>query len=391
MSRAVDAPTMRQINRSYVIETIFNQGPLSRIEISQMTGLNKATVSSLIDELIAEQYVNEIGFGCSNGGRKPILLQINEKAGYCIGMNIQVTCMTTVLTDMIGHIIYKRVRATGYPMTAEDLENILFYEIQSAVEYAPTSAHGIIGAGIALPGMVNYKNGSVFYLPNIEIHQWDICARLSQKYDFPIFIDNDGNCGALFEHQNKGVQNLIFINVGIGIGTGLIINNDLYRGRDGISGEFGHTTISAIGALCACGNYGCWEQYASEQALLRYLKEEEHVEDDLKLSPDFVTQAIQRAQAGNTSYIRAFETLGKYLGIGIANVVNALNPELVIIGGSISESVGLFANDLQSVIKHRAMGANKQVPVEIANEDAIVLGAARLCILNTLLQNPMNQ
>ncbi|UOF91283.1 ROK family transcriptional regulator [Fodinisporobacter ferrooxydans] len=393
MTKTVDAATMRQINKKYVTEIIYNQGPLSRIDISQITGLNKATVSSLVDDLIADDFVNEIGFGTSNGGRKPVLLQLNASAGYCIGVDIQITHMTTVLTDMSGSIIYKSIRPIDCAdggLTQTELEEILIDEMNHAAVKAPPSRHSIIGAGIALPGIVNFSTGSVFYLPNIEIRDWDICGALTKHFPFPIFIDNDGNCGAWSEYRLRQINNLVFVNVGIGVGTGIVVNGQLYRGAHGIAGEFGHMTISAMGLLCACGNYGCWEQYASEQALLRYLQEEEEeVSEALKLSPNLVSVAVARA-IEKPSYKRAFQVLGQYLGIGISNIVNALNPELVVIGGTMALGAEYFLPEVQSALRNRSMASNKYVPIAIAHGDTIVSGAAQLPISNTILQSPLS-
>lgn len=391
LAKIVDAATMRLINKKYVTEMIYNHSPLSRIDLSHVTGLNKATISSLVDELIREGFVCEIGYGTSNGGRKPMMLQFHSEAGYCVGVDVQITHMKTVLTDMAGSIVYKRIRPLAVNMgrsTQKDLENLLRSEMENAVSQAPPSKHGVIGAGIALPGIVNFQTGSVFYLPNIEIKDWDVVGALSQFFSFPVFIDNDGNCGAWSEYRYRHVDNLVFVNVGIGIGTGIVLKGQLFRGSHGIAGEFGHTSISAIGVPCACGSYGCWEQYASEQALLRYLSEEEEVPDALELSPHFVSLAVEQA-AIQPGYRRAFNTIGQYLGIGIANIVNALNPELVVIGGTIAQGADLFLPELRSVLRHRAMASNKHVPVSFAHEDTIVIGAARLPIWNIILQNPL--
>lgn len=378
------------MNKKYVTEVIYDEGPISRIDISLKTGLNKATVSSLVDELLDESFVMEIGLGTSTGGRKPVMLTINPTAGYCIGINVQITHLETVLTDMAGGIVYKRILpidTTLEGLTKDSLERVLAEEIRLAAVAAPPSAHGVIGAGIALPGIVNFRTGTAFYLPNIEIYEWDVAAALTRHFPFPVFIDNDGNCGAFSELNRLNHKQMIFINVGVGIGTGIIISGRLYRGADGIAGEFGHTSISALGLLCTCGNYGCWEQYASEQALQRYCKEE-GVEEPLVLSPNFAAQVAARAQEDDASR-RAFQKIGQYLGIGIANLVNALNPEIVVIGGTIAQGASLFLDDIHTVLKQRALGVNKGAKLGVATEDAVVLGAARLCIANTILLSPL--
>lgn len=379
---------MRKMNKKSVIEAIYNDGPISRIDISQHTGLTKATVSSLVDELITDKYVEEIGFGASKGGRKPVMLQFQSESGYCVGVDVQITYIKTILTDMRGNIVYRRIRpleAFKGHVSRNTLEQILITEIQNATEQAPSAPHGIVGTGIALPGMLNFRTGVAYHLPNIEIRDWDVISRLREAFPFPIFIDNDGNCGAWSEYRQRHIQHLVFISCGTGIGTGIVLGGQLYRGVHGIAGEFGHMTISPAGVPCACGNDGCWEQYASEQALLRYLRQRQQSPESLELSPDLVSVAVERA-ADNEGYRRAFQSIGSYLGIGISNIVNAFNPELIVIGGTMAQGYEYFIDELCCVMKHRAISYNKDVPVMVADADAIVIGAARLAVSHVIFE-----
>lgn len=388
----VDAATMRLINRFSVFNVLYDTGIISRIEIANRTGLNKATVSSLIDDFIAGQFVHEVGFGESSGGRKPILLKFNAKAAYCIGIDIQVTHIKTVLTDISGALEYKKVRTVDLRNRQIDetaLIGVLVEEIESAIAAAPSSPHGIIGVGIACPGIVNFNTGDVYYLPNIGIEDWPLRAELQKHVKIPIFIDNDGNCGAWALHLAERLQNIVYVNAGIGIGTGIIINGQLYRGHTGIAGELGHTTISAIGILCKCGNYGCWEQYASEQALLRYLQEDGEVAQNEQLDAEFVSRAVQKAVNHHPTYEKAFQSIGMYLGIGIANILNTLNPEQVILGGTIAQGAEMILPEVKTAIRHRAMASNKQTDIQFASEDIVAVGSAGIALWQTLMKSPI--
>ncbi|MCL6454037.1 MAG: ROK family protein [Alicyclobacillus sp.] len=388
MAKTMDSAAMRQVNKKLVTSLIYNQSPISRIAVSQTTGLNKATVSSLVDELIQSEFVVEVGYGRSRRGRKPVMLEFNAEAGYCVGVDVQITYVTTVLTDLKGDVVFKAVRPIDFSkrqFAAEELERVLVDEIEAVTSKAPSSPHGIIGVGIALPGMVNFETGVAYYLPNIEITEWDVRGALSKHFPFPVFIDNDGNCGALSAYQTFASSPLVFVNAGIGVGTGIVIDGEVFRGANGIAGEFGHMTISTIGWLCRCGNYGCWEQYASEQALLRYLKERGQLAQSEDLALDFTTLAAQRAMRGNAQYREAFATLGTYLGIGMANIANGLNPERIVVGGQITHGAELLLPSIRTALRHRSILTNKDVAIDFADADAVVRGAARLCVANLIL------
>lgn len=381
MATSIDAPAMRRMNRAAVFRTIYDREPISRVQIARLLDMNKATVSSLVDELIQENFVLEIGFGRSLGGRKPVLLRANAKAAFSIGVDVQITHVTTAVFDLKGEVTWLQrqpLYKNGEQPTPQNLADSLEKEIHKAVEYVPDSPHGVLGVGIALPGMVNASTGYVYYLPNLEIQEWAIQADLAKHINLPIFIDNDANCGALAESRRLGIKNLVFINAGIGVGGGIIAGGHLYRGAGGIAGEFGHTTISVMGLRCSCGSYGCWEQYSSERALLRFLQDKEEGYDLAIPDADFVTTCVEQAQAGHPVYRQAFREVGRYLGIGITNIVNSVNPQQIVLGGSISQGFVFIREEIQSVLAHRPVANNKHTPVMLAPPDSVVRGAASL-------------
>ncbi|MHB1683920.1 MAG: ROK family protein [Bacilli bacterium] len=390
MTTNVDAAGMRRINLATVLNVIRGKRTTSRIDISQITGLNKATVSYLVDELIQEQLVQEIGYGSSSGGRKPVLLKFNANAAYAIGIDIQITHMTTVVSNTRGEVVYRQTKTLAIHEQAsqyqERLVEMILVEAAAAIKATPSSPHGLAGIGVALPGIVNFSTGIVYHLPNINVSNWNLRAVLSQHFKVPVFIDNDANCGAWCELQQRNlrVRNLVHINAGVGIGVGVIVNGQLYRGKDGLAGEFGHMTIAAIGLQCSCGNYGCWEEYASERSLLRYIREAGGKTPEASSGWSEVEQILYEAQHDNRAYIRAFHTLGEYLGVGIANILNGLNPEQVTIGGMLSRAATFILPEIERVLQHRAILLNKSTPITIANANSVAIGAAEIVIDQTL-------
>lgn len=396
MNANIDASTMRRMNRATVLRLVRELRTTSRIDIAQLTGLNKATVSNIVDELIAEQFVHEIGHGSSSGGRRPILLRFNGNAAYAVGVDVQLSHTTTVVCNIRAEVAYRHVQQFQLRGTAGEqrqmLLDVIGSEIQRAREAAPQSPYGLVGACIGLPGMVDFRTGTVHYLPNGPTGSWDVRTPLTERFSFPVFLDNDANCGAWSEFQGRAGEpvNLLYVNAGAGLGTGIIIDNKLYRGRSGIAGEFGHMTINPMGSVCACGSYGCWEEYASERSLIRYIREAGGDPSVLAEDRSLMDQVMNEVRLDNRAYIRAFHSLGQYLGIGIANLMNGLNPDEVILGGSVAGAATFILPEVERAVRHRAIALNKQTPIRIGNVNSVAIGAACLAIDEVLFSQPVD-
>ena len=384
----IDAPAMRRINRATVLQFIRDQRTTSRIDIAQMTGLNKATVSYIVDELISEKWVQEIGYGSSTGGRKPMLLRFNANSAYAIGIDVEMDIVRTVVCNTRGDVAFKK--EADLPKFSSELQgnwlSTIIEEIKSAITATPKSPHGLIGIGLALPGLVNSETGIISTLPNLSIKEWDIRKAVLDELQIPVFVENSSNCGAWSEftrNKNKD-DNLVFINAGVGIGTGIIINGRLYKGKQGIAGEFGHTTIFPMGQRCVCGNYGCWEEYASERSLIRYIIEAGGDVEQFDEIPRLINFILNEAHADNRSYIRALNTLGQYLGIGITNIINALSPDRISLGGTISQAATFVLPEIERLLNYRVFTPNHHTPITIAGVNSIAIGAATLIIQQML-------
>ncbi|MBB6637240.1 ROK family transcriptional regulator [Cohnella thailandensis] len=371
-----DQALIKRINTAIVLEAILREEPLSRAKISEVTGLNKATVSSLVQDLIDNQLVREIGTGVSSGGRKPVMLEFISTAGYSVGIDLGVNYLRGVLTDLRGAVVAERRE----PLSAsdpDDVFNVLRPFIRSLISEAPDSPFGVVGIGVGVPGLVD-SSGSVLYAPNMNWREVPLKDALSRTFGIPVLIDNEANVGALGERtfgSGRGVSNMVYVSVGIGIGTGLILQRTLYKGSSGFSGELGHLSVEAHGKPCRCGNRGCWELYASEQALLEQARELGF--------PGDLDELLAAAEAGDEKVRMLLAGIGEYLGVGIANIVNIFNPDAVIIGNRMSRAQPWIEDAVGKTLEERALNFHLRgvqlLFAELGGRSA-VMGAAELSI-----------
>jgi glucokinase-like ROK family protein len=393
--KTADQLLVKQINKILVLNTIYRERTISRAETSKLTGLNKSTVSALVDELLSEGLVLEIGIGESQGGRKPINLAINSEFGSVIGIDLGVNYVLSILTNFAGDIIWEKRIATNNAMNSQ-AQNVahLFTLIRETMQHAPPTRCGIIGIGVGAPGMVNYDQGYILSAPNLLWENIKLKDIIEDEFNIPTLVDNEANAGAIGEKWfgfGKKISELVYVSAGTGIGAGIVINNELYRGARGLAGEIGHMTVDVHGIKCTCGNIGCWEEYASEKALLRYLKENaaKHPDSLLlaegSLNPDSLTifKIAEAAKKGDSLAIAGLKNIGYYLGVGIANLINVFDPKCVVVGNVLPLAGDIFMDELRKEVERRSFSFKysnvKIVPSELSMK-ACALGAVALVI-----------
>jgi glucokinase-like ROK family protein len=337
---------VKRNNKSLVLQFIIRHEPISRADIAQMTGLNKATVSSLVNELLEEELVYESGPGESSGGRRPVLLHFHKTAGFSIGIDIGVNYLLGILTDLRGNIIYEKnqpLEDSSY-LSVMKMVHEFIYTILNNI---PKSRYGAIGIGIGVPGIVD-REGTVLLAPNLGWKNVNIKVDIEKEFNLPVIVENEANAGAYGEKQfgaGQHYQNIIYISAGIGLGAGLILNGELFQGKNGFSGELGHMIIHVNGRPCGCGSKGCWETYSSEDALLKRANIPEASLESL----------IQAADQGDISVIELFDEIGIYLGLGINNIINTFNPELIVIGNRLAKAKNWLDKHVQNTILHHTL------------------------------------
>lgn len=349
---------VKKNNKALVLSLIIEKETISRADIANVTGLNKTTVSSLVTELLEDELIYESGPGISSGGRRPVILHFNRNTGYAIGVDIGVNYVLAVLTDLKGKIIVEKsqnVNRTSYSSIISTVQTM----IQSLMDDMPNSRYGIVGIGVGVPGIVN-KEGSVLLAPNLGWTNIQLKEDLEKTFNVPIIIENEANAGAVGEQQfgaGQDNENILYVSAGIGIGVGIILNKELYQGKSGFSGEMGHMIIELNGKRCNCGSRGCWEAYASENALLEMAGE----------NIDSLESLIEQAKNGEKTAIELFEKIGQYLGFGINNIINTFNPDQVIIGNRLASIREWIEEPILSTIEnHTLVYHQKEMKLEFS-------------------------
>lgn len=382
-------------NYALILDTVRRFGPIGRADIAKFTNLSGPRVTPLVRDLIRAGFLKEDEFGASKGGRPPILLRLVPDALFAIGVDIGAAKLRAAVVDLKANIVTKVVKETNANEGKKATLGRTMNAIVEVIEKSKVDVNKIKGIGIGISGIVDHHEGVCLFWPNVE--GWKnvpLTKIIEQEFGSETVIDDSARTMTLAEvwcGLAKNVENFIFVNVGIGVGSGVFIHGELYRGSGGTAGELGHMTVDEDGPRCNCGNFGCLETLVSGPAIARRAREaleqgvmsliEELAEGDLnKVTPEIVVAAAKR---GDKLAFNIMEKTGEYLGIGIANAINLFNPDLVIIGGGVSKAERLLLDPVKRVVKARALQvASEKVDVKIStlSDDAGSLGAAILIL-----------
>ncbi|MGH2582451.1 MAG: ROK family transcriptional regulator, partial [Anaerolineales bacterium] len=264
---------VRDHNLSEVLRLIHSHGAMSRAALSRETGLSATTISALVTVLLESGFVREVGEAESSGGRPPILMEFEYEHHYAIGIDLGAAHITAIVIDFRGSPIASVTQEFDAMADASGAITAIRALIRQVVKKAGIDLTQVFGIGVGVPAPL--EGEQLDRLSPVILPAWkdiDLRAEMRAEFgDLPIYIDNDANSGALAEKwwgRGREHSNLAYIKLGTGVGSGLIINNDIYRGSAGTAGEIGHTTISPNGPLCRCGNHGCMESYVGTPAIL---------------------------------------------------------------------------------------------------------------------------
>jgi glucokinase-like ROK family protein len=399
MSPTANAKYILKLNTRKVLKFIRDNPSISRAEISKISGLSAPTVSRIVEDLIREGLVEEIGIGVSNGGRRPNLLKFCPDNNFIIGIDLGTTNIYGVLANLEAEIISEEKAPTK---VEEGFYNIMdrTFEVIDRLKARLGGKQGhLCGIGMAVAGLINKKKNIVEFSPNFHWHDVDIIGYLSQKTNIPIFFDNVTRVMALGElcyGVGRKYKNFICVNVGYGIGAGIIINGQPLLGTKGMSGEFGHITLEKDSKIqCYCGNFGCLEALSSGNGIARAARLEmesgaksilfEMCNNDLNsLTAEMVANA---AKKGDVVAWNVFHRAAEYLGIGISALINLFNPEAIVIGGGVTQAGDILFDTVRNTVKARALNKiSKEVEILPATFGlkAAVMGAVSLIMQKVL-------
>lgn len=342
IGQSVDRLDVRRHNLSLVLRQVSSAGVHSRASVAADIGLTRATVSSLVDDLIRRGLVKEVGHAdAPRMGRPATILEPDGSKVVAIGIEIDVGAMYVVALDLAGRVVHQRRRVLGGSTEVDSLLSRLVEEIRVATRRVEAEGGRVAGLSVAVPGIADVGRGTVVRAPNLGWSNVPLGERLASRLgsDMPIVIDNEANLGALAELRTPpmaGVRHLVYLLAVSGVGSGVVLDGALFRGASGAAGEFGHTTVKPDGPLCACGSRGCWETMIGLKALLHTTVPDlaEGLLADTRRGPEQKVQpVVDRVKAGDRTALAGLRTFGRWLGLGLANVIDACNPEVIVLAG----------------------------------------------------------
>lgn len=399
MSSSVKADqyTIRRHNASLVLNELRLHAPLSRAELAKRLGLNRSTVSSIVAHLLTDELIVETQYRSDRIGRPGLLLELNSQNTGAIGVEIGPEHVHVVLTDLNAQVRWRRRILIGAGEDRDTYFHIGLEMIRQAVTAGEDLELCPSGIGLALPGMIDTRNGVLRYAPKLRWRDAAIGDRWADRFDLPVFVENNANAAALGEYYfgvARNVANFIYIGGDAGIGGGIMVDGALVRGRGGFAGEIGHMTIRPDGEMCSCGKRGCWETLVGPRAVIAdYRKRASVLDGGARLAVGEIGLA-ELAQAAALHDLAAGAALGQaanYLGAGIANLVNIFNPQLVVLGGALGEVGDALIPTIRERVKEESLfpmrDALSILPSRHGADDC-VMGAVAL-VLDNVLREPV--
>ncbi|MCE2454797.1 MAG: ROK family transcriptional regulator [Gemmatimonadetes bacterium] len=379
-----------------VLKLVWRKGELSRAEISRRTGRSRSTISTVVGRLLATGLVAEVGAGASRGGRRPILVGFQDEAGVILGVDVGATHVSVILTDLRGRTLAWREQphlSRSDPKGAEEL--IATLGERCLAEWNGERSR-LLGVGVAVPSPVDPASPDRVLervLPAWREH--GVLERLEDLFGVPVFVDNDANLGALAERwwgKAVGLDDFVYLKVATGVGAGLMIGGEVYRGATGVAGEIGHVAIDPSGPECVCGNRGCLATFVGTVQLVERAEElVARFPGSVLAGAELDIHAIEDAALGGDPLaLQVVREAAVRLGIVVASVLNLLNPGSVILGGSLARAGSRLLDPLREAVASRtlvASAAASDIRTSELGKLSIALGAATH-VLAATLANP---
>ena len=397
-SGPADQATVRRLNLALLLRSLVAGGPRSRARLAQDTGLNKATVSTLVAELMARRLVTEGAADRGGTGRPGRVLQLDTATVRLVGLKLNVDYLVGVVTDLTGRVLSReRVAAPLDSLgPAQGLRRVadLARALLAGCGARPDQVEAVI---ISVPGLVHSDADILSYAPNLHWSQVDIGNTLRGRLGWParFLVDNDANLAAIAEYavgHSAGTRNLLFVVGEIGVGAGILVDGQVLRGRSGFAGEVGHMPLGSPDVLCDCGRRGCWETAIGLRALLPAIGPVTASSPSASWAADAasrVDEIASRAAAGDPRTLAVLTEVGRRLGVGVSILANVLDPEVIVLGGHFSALREFLEPDVRAQMSAQIVAARTtRLEFSRFGFDAPVIGAAHAGIA-LLLDDPI--
>jgi N-acetylglucosamine repressor len=380
--------TSREINRQIALNLIRAHQPVSRADLARLMNVRRGVASLLVNELLSESLIFEGALGESVGrGRRPTFLYIDSRERCVVGVDIRASRTYILVTDLVG----RQLGVVSSFQTNRDVD-VLIEELARRIKQILTDYKEVgacEGVGVSVPGMVDPTRGRVVHAPTLAWRDVNLRDPLAHALGIPVQIENSGKACALAQlwatrSDVVASGNSVFVSVSDGVGVGVVVNGEVLRGRHNTAGEFGHVPLSIDGPKCSCGATGCWEAYVSNLATLsRYFGRDlsDPRPRDSETATFTVEDLIARARAGDAKALAAINSTARYLGLGLASIVNALDPARVYIGGEITTAWSMIEPIVRSALRERTLtefGGATEIHVVPAEDHPRLRGAVAL-------------
>lgn len=385
---------IRTANRYEVLRRIIAASPASRQELAAATGLSLATVATLVGELLDLGMITEVGFEDSAGGRPRGLVAVNASGGTLIGVDLAETYVRVELFDLALNVLARADEEV--PPGGNGPERVagrVAAAVGAVVARAGADGARVLGAGVSVPGQVDRDTGVCAYAPNLGWHDVPLLDLLAGRLAYPLYLDNPLRACAVAElwfGAARGCGDAVVVNLGTGVGAGLVLGGGVHRGVSNSAGEWGHTTLVLDGRPCHCGNQGCVETYTGAPGIMRNLREASPHSPLLHPGDQTATvDALARGvRDGDPVAVRVLRDTARYLGAGIADLINLFNPEVVVLSSWVAAALGepLLDAVREAVTRHalrRPLAATRIVLSPIPT-DPVCLGAATFALEGAL-------
>jgi glucokinase-like ROK family protein len=372
-----------------VLRLIWQERRISRAEIARNAKLSRSTVSEIVNEILPMGLIAEIGEGPSRGGRPPIVLEFRDDACVILGVEMGATHVVVALIDLRGKVLSWKAREHPVRSDPVGTRKLIAELCKDCLLASAVGDRPLVGIGVAVPCPVD-PFGS-HRLSTVVLPRWEGelgLEELAKHYDVPLMVDNDANLGALAEHWwgvGRGVDDIAYIKVATGIGSGHVIGGEIYRGATGVAGEIGHIAIDPQGKPCICGLRGCLVTLIGGQALLERAAElrSEYPQSKLAAGGHSVRELEDAALAGDPLALQVAQEAANYLGRAVASLLNLMNPSLVIVGGDLARLGDLLIHPLRDTVEKRTLVSSVAAAQIRASElgfRSTAIGAATLVL-----------
>jgi predicted NBD/HSP70 family sugar kinase len=391
----LDASAIRQQHRTLLLGLLWKERSVSRADLARRTGLSRSTVSAIVGELLETGLVHTTGEGDSSGGRRPIMLAFSDDAYAIVGVDLGATHVAVAITNLRGEVRGWRHEMHAVQADPSGTLDVTKGLIRLALTDAGVELDRVLGIGVAVPSPVSPARPG--RLNPLIVPAWegvDLVDVLEHAFRRPVLVHNDADAGALAERwwgQGRTRGDLAYVKIATGIGAGLLLDGRIYRGHGGVAGEIGHTSIDPDGPRCICGLNGCLNVLVGgPQLIARAAAVHAAHPDPERAPPDSIDDIVDAALDGDPTARAVLLYAGELLGIGIANLLNLLNPAVVVLGGGITRAGEHLLGPIRTVLEHRSLHQSI-APTELVASElgkvGIALGAAT-SVLEAALEEP---